>query len=114
MFNLNVHIRDAKTGQIIEQNDYILKIGPEGQLFERPPHSGLHYDITGALVKDTGKEKREAEAKAKHEAEEKAKAEKMAAIEAEKQALLADARAEADRIIAEAKEQANGKAKKVG
>lgn len=115
-FDLQVHVRDPKTGVILQENHYVMKIGPEGHLFERPPGSGLHYDITGKLVKDTGKEKREAEAKAKADAEAKAQAEKMAVVEAEKAQILAEARAEAERIVAEAEEAAKAaaKAKKAG
>ncbi len=109
-FDHRVHITDPKTGKVVEENHYILRINADGTTYERPPGSGMIYDPTGALIKDGQKEKRElAAAKAKADAEvaaAKKKAEddaRAAELDAEKQAILAEAKAEAEKIIAEAK-----------
>lgn len=50
-FDLVVTKREAKTGRVIEQNDYVLHIDKEGTRFERPPHSGNFFNADGSPIK---------------------------------------------------------------
>jgi hypothetical protein len=48
-FDLRVHSRDPKSGQVIASNPYKLQIKDGKALFERPLNSGMFYDISDKL-----------------------------------------------------------------
>jgi len=51
-FDLRTHIRDPKTGVVIENNPYRLRVSrKDGEMFERPPGSGYFYSRQGILIK---------------------------------------------------------------
>lgn len=109
-FDHRVEIRDPRTGQIVQHQPYVLHIGPGKREYERPPGSGVFFDSTGAMIRDDGKEKREAAAKALEAKKNAEKAALLAEVEQEKQAILDAARKEADdlrrQLVADAQVEA--------
>lgn len=49
-FDLQTHIRDAKTGKTIREQHYKLEVVNGQQRFERPPDSGMWYYPDGTLI----------------------------------------------------------------
>lgn len=53
-FDTRSHVRDAKSGKIILEQNYALHMSPEGSVYERPMHSGEFYNIDGVRVNKDG------------------------------------------------------------
>ena len=109
-FDLTTEIRDSKTGAILKEMPYEMHVDANGTTFEAPPKSGMIYNVRGELIKDGLKEKREAEEKAKSDALAREKEKKdadraaqLAEIAKEKEEIIAQAKAEAEAIVSDAK-----------
>lgn len=49
-FDITVTRYDSKTGKVTEHSPYILRVSDKGQIYERPPHSGIFYNPDGTLL----------------------------------------------------------------
>jgi len=52
-FDLRSHIRDPKSGKILEEQHYAAHVSSEGTVYERPIGSGMMYLLSGEPTAET-------------------------------------------------------------